>query len=536
MKILAVIPARAGSRGIPNKNFRLINDKPLIVYSIKNAQASKYITDIIVTTDSPIIETIAKNQSVSVHLRNPSLCGDDITLDAVIYDAQQTGCWDYVITLQPTSPTLTARTLDLAIAYAISNNFDSVISVTNQPHLAWKLSENGQIIPAYKQRLNRQYLPPYFKETGAFVISKGSCIKPNSRLGNHTGVYEIPENEAIDIDTFSDLKVAESILTQRNVAFYVNGNNNIGLGHIYRVLELADEFYCKPDIYYNKQLTTESSFGNTTHNLIPVNNESDLFEKIRHKKYGIFINDILSTSSSYMSHLKSALSTNNTKIINIEDDGDGACLANLVINALYNHSVADNEVSGEKYYIAPKLFLIYKKNEIRATVSNIFICFGGADPQNYTEAVLDIITKNYYKNYSFTVVLGRAKANVKSIFEKYGKYSNIRILYDVPNMPALMLEHDIAITSRGRTAFELALLGIPTISIAQNDREMMHSFISPQNGFEFLGFKPPMDTLEKIIQTYLMMSKESRELIQNKLLSHDLRGGRSRVMHLIRSI
>ena len=69
--------------------------------------------------------------------------------------------------------------------------------------------------------------------------------------------------------------------------------------------------------------------------------------------------------------------------------------------------------------------LIYKKNEIRATVSNIFICFGGADPQNYTEAVLDIITKNYYKNYSFTVVLGRAKANVKSIFEKYGKYSNI---------------------------------------------------------------------------------------------------------------
>ena len=237
-----------------------------------------------------------------------------------------------------------------------------------------------------------------------------------------------------------------------------------------------------------------------------------------------------------MSHLKSALSTINTKIINIEDDGDGACLANLVINALYNHSVADNEVSGEKYYIAPKLFLIYKKNEIRATVSNIFICFGGADPQNYTEAVLDIITKNYYKNYSFTVVLGRAKANVESIFEKYGKYSNIRILYDVPNMPALMLEHDIAITSRGRTAFELALLGIPTISIAQNDREMMHSFISPQNGFEFLGFKPPMDTLEKIIQTYLMMSKESRELIQNKLLSHDLRGGRSRVMHLIRSI
>lgn len=536
MKILAVIPARAGSKGIPNKNFRLINDQPLIAYSIRNAQASRFITDIIVTTDSPIIETIARNNGVLVRRRKANLCGDDVTLDAVIYDAQSEGVWDYVITLQPTSPTLDVRTLDSAISYTIQNNFDTVISVVNYPHLAWKLSETGTPVPAYIQRLNRQYLPPHFKETGAFVITKQKCISSSTRFGKKIGIYEISENESIDIDSFNDLKLAESILSQQKVAFYVNGNNEIGLGHIYRVLELADEFYCKPDIYYNKSITNRSLFGETKHNLIPIDSESQLLEKVKRNSYSIFINDILSTSYSYMSNLKLALTKQNARIINIEDDGEGAFLANLVINALYNHSANENEAVGEKYYIAPKIFLFYPKTRINKVVDKIFICFGGADPQNYTDEVLDIVTKNKYKKFLFTVVLGRAKANVRQIFEKYAEFDNIRIVYDVVNMPELMTEHDIAITSRGRTAFELGLLGIPTISIAQNEREMRHSFISPQNGFEYLGFRPSLSTIERVLDTYIQMSQEGRQLIQEKLISHDLRSGRNRVMHLIRSL
>lgn len=116
MNIVAIIPARAGSKGIPNKNIRIVAGYPLIYYSIQNAKTSKYITDIIVSTDSPEVQIIATQMDVKVHWRDSSLCGDDVTLDAVIYDAiPKNKPWDFIVTMQPTSPTLSYKTLDDAI-------------------------------------------------------------------------------------------------------------------------------------------------------------------------------------------------------------------------------------------------------------------------------------------------------------------------------------------------------------------------------------------------------------------------------------
>ena len=107
MKILAVIPARAGSKGIPNKNIRIIGGHPLIYYSIKNALKSKMITDVIVSTDSPEVKIIAEQMGAKIKWRDASLCGDAVTLDAVVADAVPINeHWDYIVTMQPTSPTL----------------------------------------------------------------------------------------------------------------------------------------------------------------------------------------------------------------------------------------------------------------------------------------------------------------------------------------------------------------------------------------------------------------------------------------------
>ena len=144
MKILAVIPARAGSKGIPNKNIRIVGGKPLIYYSIDNAKKSRFITDVIVTTDSPQVKIIAQQMGVKYKSRDEKLCGDSITLDAVIEDAiPKDLSWDYIITMQPTSPTLSVETLDKAIQYAVVNDMDTVISAINAPHLSWR-DENGK--------------------------------------------------------------------------------------------------------------------------------------------------------------------------------------------------------------------------------------------------------------------------------------------------------------------------------------------------------------------------------------------------------
>ncbi|MGN1167880.1 MAG: cytidylyltransferase domain-containing protein, partial [Lachnospiraceae bacterium] len=299
MKILAVIPARAGSKGIPNKNFRIVNGKPLIAYCIENALKSEFITDILVSTDSPEIELLANFYGIQCLRRRKELCGDEVTLDTVVYDACKDYYGDYVITMQPTSPTLKYTTLDQAIELAMQNQSDTLISVVNKPHLAW-IENNGKLVPDYEERVNRQYMPKRYLETGAFVISKREVVTENTRIGKSVSVYEISEREAVDIDNFQDLLVAEAILKERKTAIIVDGNDQIGMGHIYRALELADILSYKPDIYFNRMITEVKSFGDTTYPLIPYSKEEELLEQLNSNGYQLVINDILDTDEGYV--------------------------------------------------------------------------------------------------------------------------------------------------------------------------------------------------------------------------------------------
>lgn len=532
LRICAVIPARAGSKGVPNKNLRLIADRPLVYYAIRNALDTELITDVIVSTDSELVAGIARQLGARVHWRDAALAGDSIALDEVIYDAVKNAAYDYVVTLQPTSPTLLPETLSVALTRAIAEDLDTLISVINHPHLAWKTHE-GQLVPAYEKRLNRQYLPPYYLETGAFVISKGSAVKVNTRFGPKLSVYELSEAEAIDVDNFYDLLVVNEIMNRQEVAIYVNGNTTRGIGHVYRALELADEFYVKPDIYYDQNQTDPKVFGVTTHRLIPVDGIGDLFDRIGRKPYTLFINDILQTTVDYMIALRRALPK--AKIVNFEDDGEGKERADLVFNALYSGDHLAHEYAGEKYYISSKLFLFYEPIAIKACVKRCFISFGGADPQNYTDRLLDIVSREEYKQYDFVVALGRAKQNIEELL-RFNVAPNIEVLYDVANMPALMSTCDVAITSRGRTGYELALLGIPSLAMAQNQREEKHGFVSDENGFAYLGLNPDDAAIEQALQQYLALTQAERQRLQDVLLSHDLRNGRKRVMSLIKGL
>ena len=120
-KILVVIPARGGSKGIPRKNIRLLDNKPLISYSIEAAKSSEYIDDVVVTTDDSEIALISEKFGASVVRRSEELSSDEIPLDPVIYDAmiqkekQAFDEYDIVITIQPTSPLLKTSTIDKAI-------------------------------------------------------------------------------------------------------------------------------------------------------------------------------------------------------------------------------------------------------------------------------------------------------------------------------------------------------------------------------------------------------------------------------------
>lgn len=188
----------------------------------------------------------------------------------------------------------------------------------------------------------------------------------------------------------------------------------------------------------------------------------------------------------------------NAKIINFEDDGEGTIKADLVFNALFHEEDLPQVKAGEKYYISGKTFMFYEPIKIQERVKRVFISFGGADPQNYSDRILNMICKQEYKEFEFVVVLGRAKYNVDALME-YNKYENIQVLYDVSNMPELMTSCDIRCHIRRRTGYELAILGIPSIAMAQT-REEKHGFVCNENGFSYIGLNPQMKLLSQIFR------------------------------------
>lgn len=128
MKILIVIPARSGSKGIPRKNIRFMNGRPLISYAIKTAKNSSYLPDVYVSTNNTEIADISVMYGAKIIERSQSLAGDTVTLDPVIYDAlirceKENNCiYDLIITMQPTSPLTSVQTLDAAIEKFIESS------------------------------------------------------------------------------------------------------------------------------------------------------------------------------------------------------------------------------------------------------------------------------------------------------------------------------------------------------------------------------------------------------------------------------
>ena len=222
--ILVVIPARGGSKGIPRKNLRLLNNKPLISYAIETAKASEYVDDVVVTTEDSQIALIAEKFGASVIRRSEELATDEVSLDPVIHDAmiqkekQAFDEYDIVVTLQPTSPLIKVETLNSAIEKFEDFSLDSVISVVDDRHLSWGYDENNQrYFPNYIERVDRNSLPKSFRETGAILASRRNFIREDSRLGSNIDIIEVSREESVNIETYEDWWIAENHLQKKNM-------------------------------------------------------------------------------------------------------------------------------------------------------------------------------------------------------------------------------------------------------------------------------------------------------------------------------
>lgn len=225
MKILAITPARGGSKGVTRKNIKPLNGKPLLFYTVSQAQKSTFITDYIINTEDNEISAYSKSLGVEVQNRPESFWYDnsfqevDRLLKWSVLDLQAKGrFFDIIVLLYPTSPLRTVEHIDSCISLIVNDNFDSALTLRDDRSYIWKIDQNSR--QCYPSNYHPQLRGPNQKEgwnqwienKAVYAFKSELLLRTTCRIGGNIGFIPMSKLDSVDIDTIDDFNLAEKLL------------------------------------------------------------------------------------------------------------------------------------------------------------------------------------------------------------------------------------------------------------------------------------------------------------------------------------
>jgi CMP-N,N'-diacetyllegionaminic acid synthase len=226
-KVLCVIPARKGSKGLRNKNIKKLNKIPLIAWSILTAKKCKLIDEIIVSTDCPKISKIAMKYGANVPFIRPKKFATDkassfsVLKHAIDFFKKKKNYFDYIIMLEPTSPLRNSKDVDFCINKIKKDNIESLVSVTRvvdeHPYFLYSINKKNILRPYLKKQkklyIRRQDVSPLYYLEGSIYISKITTLL-NEKTWYHkkTQAFEVEKWKSLEIDDIDDFKLAQFYL------------------------------------------------------------------------------------------------------------------------------------------------------------------------------------------------------------------------------------------------------------------------------------------------------------------------------------
>lgn len=223
MKIIGMIPARLGSKRIPLKNIRYMDDRPLIQYPIDIALSSQAVDELWVNTEDERLGAVIQKMGARFHKRPVELASDTATNRDFTYEFMKQHPCDYVVMINPTSPLLREDTFKRFVQYILDNDFDVALSVISEKEETF--FQGKPLNFSLEKKLNSQLLEPIEKIIWALTAWKSSYfIKMQERGLNPVfgyqgklGRFPIPKDESCDLDTEEDWRIAEGILQARKI-------------------------------------------------------------------------------------------------------------------------------------------------------------------------------------------------------------------------------------------------------------------------------------------------------------------------------
>lgn len=223
VKLLGLIPARGGSKGIPRKNIKLMAGKPLIAWTIEAALKSSRLASIVVSTDDQEISDVARSHGAEVPFMRPSVLAQDDTpgVDPVLHALEALPEFDAVLLMQPTSPLRTVDDIEGCIQFAERTEAGCVVSVaqpTQHPYWMYRIDADQHLRPfvAAEHVTSRQELPPIYIANGALYFARREWLQSRRTfIAADTFGYVMPAERSVDLDSPLDWKLVELLLKER---------------------------------------------------------------------------------------------------------------------------------------------------------------------------------------------------------------------------------------------------------------------------------------------------------------------------------
>lgn len=222
-KVLGLIPARGGSKGLPRKNVLPAAGKPLIAWTVKAALASKYLDRVILSSDDDEIMAAAEQAGCEVPFKRPEEFATDqaTTLDVARHAVEQLPGFDILVVLQPTSPLRSAGDIDATLEQLITSEANSAVSVTEpakSPYWSYQMNSKGRLVTLLDEDLakkRRQDLPTAYVLNGAVYAARIDwLLEQGGFVGADTVAHVMPAERSLDVDTALDLKMVELCLKE----------------------------------------------------------------------------------------------------------------------------------------------------------------------------------------------------------------------------------------------------------------------------------------------------------------------------------
>ena len=514
--LLMVIPAIKKSAVIPDQLVKKLNGKTLIQRAI---DISKKIThNILVITDSEEIGLICERDGVDF-FKDSKLKIDSSNILNKIENIIKNRVEDNIIIYRANAPLVDENILKSAYKEFLKDSNSILISVKRLDKQLLHFKDGSLV----------KIDDDYFKELKAFLI-----FNKNSKK-----IYRpfIIDNESsIEIETYQDWWVCEKLLQRKRVVFNVIGNVKVGMGHIYRALSLAHEITDHEIIFvcHQKDELAVEKIASKDYKVIPT---KDVKKTILELNPDILINDVLNTKKEFILSLKNK----GIKIVNFEDMGEGCKYADMVFNELYDEPILEykNIFWGSDYYFLRDEFETAKTNGFSKIVRKLLVTFGGTDQHNITLKTLKNIA-NISKNIKIEIVCGGGYLHKEELdkFINTHKDRDIDVTFQTGVISKKMEKCDLAITSNGRTVYELAHMHIPSIVISQHEREKTHNFSKLENGFINIGSINDAN-IDKNIKKYtlkMISDSEYRYLLYLNTLKFNFLKNKKKVVKKIVSL